>query len=640
MTPDSSFKANLRNAFSVFKWEMKNRATSLAVYGILSAVLTVVVLTLCIAVGVNTGADKAIQKAALIFQLVSSFGVFSLTAVFTIIYTAGNYSYLHNKRKVDMYGSLPISSTVLYLSKTASTFLFSIIPALFFFSVISIISLILGQPLVAETLELYVHIIIGTAACVAFYGLLAVCCGTTVHTVISFLAIAISYPMALNLIKAVVNAFFYGIPRIITRDNFIINALNPVGAYQGRNVIYWILFTAACTVFAAVLAKKRRSDRAQNSFAYFLPAYAVKLIVSFICGMSLGVLFGSLNALANGMLGFLFGFVLGSVPAYIIVHLIFYKNFDSLIKTSIPFAVMAAVTLAAVVICDVDILGFNTYVPSENMVESAGIVYPKDVIGAEKTIPRIASECSDDFSDAETIKEIIEIHQRTVEDFHMNSQIKFSNVWYNLFLDGFEEIIGSDSSYCIGYKLKNGTEVIRHYRLNLMRYIGSSDSSESYYEREKMIEEIVDSEQYTQNYFSIDCINRDMLRGFTLEKSLYSDKGRIVLAENEKVSAEKFKEDCQKLYDALKKDNVNLKENKSNYKNLKLRIIYDDKNRVQSSRLLHTIMQLSDRNNPRVYFTEDSVNTIRALESLGLINSDGEVNTDSPYYISYEQSER
>jgi hypothetical protein len=131
-----------------------------------------------------------------------------------------------------------------------------------------------------------------------------------------------------------------------------------------------------------------------------------------------------------------------------------------------------------------------------------------------------------------------------------------------------------------------------------------------------------------------------MLHGFTLEKNNYDDDGKIVLAENEKVSSEKAKGDCQKLYDALKKDKVNLKEKNSDYKNLKLCITYYDKNRVQSSRLLHTIMQLSDRNNPRVYFTGDSVNTINALESLGLINNNGELNTESPYYISYKESER
>lgn len=645
MTSDSSFKANLKNAFSVFKWEMKNRVASLAVYGILLTTLTVIALTLCLSFAVNLGTEEAFPRSALIFQIASSYCVFLLTIAFTIIFTAGNYSYLHNKRKVDMYGSLPVSSTLLYLSKTASAFLFSIIPALFFFGFISTVSLVLGQPLVNETIELYVHIIIGTAACVAFYGLLAVCCGTTIHTVISFFAISISYPIALNFIKSVVNAFYNGIPNIITKDNFIINALNPVRAYSGSNVIYWILFSAACVVFSAVLAKKRRSDRAQNSFANFLPAYAVKLILSFICGMGLGVLFGSLNVLLNGMLGFVFGFLLGSVTAYIIVHLIFYKNFDGLIKTSIPFAAMAAVTLAAVFVCNIDILGFNEYVPPADSVETAGIVYPKDIIGTVKTVPQIASECSDDFSDAETVKEIIAIHQKTIDEFKRSAQKKFSNVWYNLFLEDFDDFIGSDS-YCIGYKLKNGTEVIRHYRFNMLNYFAEADSG-NYYASEnilkEMINKIVESEQYTKNYFSIECISQDMLRSFTLETFNYAGNygGKIILAENEKVSAEKAKEDCRKLYDALKKDNANFKKRNNGDINLKLSVSYDVENADKGSGLLSVVTDsIRNEDLERIFFTEDSVNTIEVLKSLELIDSEGELNTDSPYFISNQKSKR
>ena len=95
------------------------------------------------------------------------------------------------------------------------------------------------------------------------------------------------------------------------------------------------------------------------------------MLVSFLAGMFLGVLFGSVNVL-GGYAGFVFGFILASVPVYIIVHLILYRGFSKLIKTSIPLGALIIVSCVGVALCCFDAFGYNSYVPKTQDIKSAG----------------------------------------------------------------------------------------------------------------------------------------------------------------------------------------------------------------------------------------------------------------------------
>lgn len=87
--------------------------------------------------------------------------------------------------------------------------------------------------------------------------------------------------------------------------------------------------------------------------------------------MFLGVLFASVNVL-GGYAGFVFGFILASVPVYIIVHLILYRGFSKLIKTSIPLGTLIVFSCVGVALCCFDAFGYNSYVPKTQDIKSAG----------------------------------------------------------------------------------------------------------------------------------------------------------------------------------------------------------------------------------------------------------------------------
>lgn len=481
MTSTASFKDKIKQAYSIFKWDLKACSGTLVVFAILASVFMVIILTLCMVVAFssNSSAENGMISlfqivdsnqfsiAVQAFQILSSLMVYFLTIVFTIFYTIKVFSYLHNKRKADLYGALPVSRITLFLSKTATAFLLSIVPAMFFMGIMSLISVCMGQPIVADASQFYAKLIMGTLACVSAYGLISVCCGTTINSVIMFITVCVAYPLSAMFVKGVAGSFFQGLYLGIFKDNFIMNALNPLAAYDGINIIYWLVFSAVCLVTASLLAKKRKAERAQSSFAYYLPCHIIKVLVAFLIGMFLGTIFGALNVFGYGYCGFVFGFVLGSVPAFIICHLIFYKGFSKLLKTAVPLGGLIVVVVIGMALCNFDLIGYNSFLPNTDEVESAGFIdssycYLKN---GEK-VGSLAKGAATDFSDKDDVKEIIAYHKLLISGTNVESDQKFAGVWSDMITDNLD--FDYYTSYAVAYKLNSGKTVTRVYKGNDM----------------------------------------------------------------------------------------------------------------------------------------------------------------------------
>lgn len=474
MTSTASFKDKIKQAYSIFKWDLKACSGTLVVFSILATVFMIVILTLCLVMGFSTNQvnqngyvsttvnTSLLAFASQLFQMATSSMIYALTVIFTIFYTVKVFSYLHNKRKADLYGALPVSRITLFLSKTATAFLLSLVPAMFFMGIMTLISVCLGQPIVTDASMMYPKLIMGTFACVSAYGLISVCCGTTINSVIMFISVCIAYPLSAMFFVGVIGSFFPGLYLGIFKDSFIMNALNPLAAYNGVNLIYWLLFSVVCLVVASFLAKKRKAERAQSSFAYYLPCHIIKIIVAFLIGMFLGVTFGALNVFGYGYLGFIFGFVLGSVPAFIICHLIFYKGFSRLLKTSAPLAGLIVVVMLGMAFCDFDMVGYNNFLPKSDEVESAGFIDSEYCYQNDKSeIGRLTKDAATDFSDKDNINTIVSYHNSLISETKQVSSEKYACVWEYIIANNLP--VGTDQTYSIAYKLNSGKTVTRVY---------------------------------------------------------------------------------------------------------------------------------------------------------------------------------
>lgn len=480
-----SFKSKFKQGLSMFKWDLKSCSGPLIVYGILAVVFLVIVLTICLVLGGTLDADlsgivvadlpynsylsneqlNAFNLSILAFQEGAQGIIGLLTLIFTIFYTIKIFSYLHNKRKADMYGSLPISRITLYLSKLITAFVLSAVPAAVFLGIVALVAACCGVTVTVGMMIL--QIIIGSLACISAYGLVAVCCGTTFNTVVMFLAVCISYPLTMQLVAGTVSSFFYGSNPNAIFNSVFSNLLNPFAAYNGDYVIYWLIFTAVCVAVALLLVRKRRAERAQSSFAYYLPCHLVKVLVSLLMGMFLGIVFGSMNVFGNGLLGFIFGFVLASVPSFIIAHLIFYKGFSRLVRTLPYLAALVIIGVGGMTLMAFDVFGYNSYLPSVDSIQSAGFYDARKVYTtSEDEVPGLISSMSGDFTDEESKQAIIDMHAQVLdnepEDPSTEISNKFIAVWEKIFANALMED-AYETSYGFSYKLNNGMTVTRMY---------------------------------------------------------------------------------------------------------------------------------------------------------------------------------
>lgn len=673
MTSTVSFKEKLKQAYSVFKWDLKSCSGTMAVYAILAAVFTTIILTLCLVIGfyaqdtytnslaisslaVAPDMSNAVAVAVKVFQIIASQMIYFLTIIFAIIYTVKVYSYLHNKRKADLYGSLPISRIMLFVSKSASAYLFTLIPAMFFLGIIFIISMCLGQPIVNEAIDIYVKLLMGTLASISAYGLISVCCGTTINSVIMFIAVCIAYPLSAMFIKGVANGFFCGTYTGIFKDHFIMNALNPLAAYDGINIIYWLIFSAVCIVASAFLVKRRKAERAQASFAYYLPCHIVKILVAFLVGMFLGVLFGSLNVLGDGYLGFVFGFILGSVPAFVITHLIFYKGFSKLLKTSIPLGGLVVVVVVVMAICNYDVFGYNEFIPNANDVQSAGLIDAENFYRESNSeLNKIVRSSAEDFTDKDSINSIISSHSSILADKDFSSDKKFQSVWYDMFVDNMNIGI-NETQYSFAYKMNDGSIVTRIYSTSVYDSFSSNSIDTS---------SIVKTKTYTEKYTAALNANQSDISRVTVKTT--SNAGCTT------DNTDKSKEDFAKVLEAFRKDfkadngdisavlspsdsDVSLYSDYSglssyyesndfiDYKQLYPDAVcllqvntgsddYSDVSNIFTALLYGNYSVYDNMSKQETYLIPKSyTNTISALKEIGVLNSDNTINEDSDYY--------
>lgn len=572
MTQKTSFKSRLKQMLSFFLSDLKSCNTFLIVFGIISAVAITVCFTICVVLGNDSSFSMMLSALSItgiansgigeieLFQYSSASLVYLISIVFTIIYTVRIYSYLHNKRKADLYGSLPIGRATLFIAKSVSAYLMSIIPAIFFLSLISIISVCSGHSVVSEVTKLFPEICMGTLASISFFGLIAICCGTMLNSVLMFIAVCVAYPLSAIFIKGTVVGCFDGFYVGIFKDSVIMNALNPLAAYDGINVIYWLIFSVVCIALGAFLAKKRKAERAQSAFAFHLPCYIIKVLVSFLAGMFLGVLFGSMNVF-GGYAGFVFGFILASVPVYIIVHLILYRGFSKLIKTSIPLGALIIVSCVGVALCCFDAFGYNSYVPKTQDIKSAGFYEANSNYQAKgSAVGKNLKDMADDITDKDTIANILEAHYQLVDNRNYSVKNKFKNTWVSMFKDNvpvFSEI-SKNPDYAFAYTLNNGNIVTRTYSS-----ASAFDETESYLSstyNELDTSDIIYSKGYIKAYSPLvkadyKDINTFIVAGFdgkatddkhpdfVSSKIIYTDDdGTISYSKNYKNAAEKIKE--------------------------------------------------------------------------------------------------
>lgn len=504
----------------LYIWALKRNKSVIIIYSLFLIVFGPVMTMYFMSTSSTYGYDyKDLNLIILIlFQIISAF--------FTFVSSLKTFSYLHNKRSVDMFGALPANRTTMYTSHLLAG-LTSIAVPYFVFSIITIA--ITARS--GDTLKFGLYTIGSTLlmifAAYIFTSLVAYCCGTVVDTAIITIGANGIWLGIISLYFGFITEMIPGVDFESIIDTPLLVMFAPYGFslmgtiyYQNEQVgslvslfIWNMIYIAGFLFVALIAANKRKAETSQNGFSVKWLPMVIKAGASIVCGGFIGFISAEVSHSGyNNMFVFCFWYAIIGFVAFAILHIIFARGLKGkVIPSLLTYLGTTAVAIAILFGFSFGI-GIDVYVPSPVTVKSVQF----DGM---------------DFKDPENIKTVTEIHKiitkgirkENIYPYYLGSESYSYDYPVTTYdeetvtnelpsdLDGVikdgEYYIERDPSknyYVIGntifrfrYKRKIGFGVTRDY------YLYPTDYRKKCYDYDKLSELIMklySSEEYKKNY--------------------------------------------------------------------------------------------------------------------------------------------
>lgn len=436
-------------------------------------------------------AEKLLDIVNMTIGLKNPLNAASIAGAAIIIALTG-FMFLHSRKQVDFYHSIPVKRELLFAAKFLNGIL--IVLSMYLLNMFLAIGI-----LAMNGIELSVLIPAGLVAFMVHaggylinYGLMTVAVMLTGNFFVSILGgmVLFSYiPAMIALVQGLMYLFYATInTRGIYVDLMMVNS-SPISYYikvvvEGAGMKleeYGQLMDSVSVMFAAgtgmavvslFLYKKRPSESAGKAMAFKITKAPIKILLVVPITIAASILFWNIY---YSIPWAVFGFVIGLVVTHAIVEIIYHFEFTKLFANLHHMAFSAAVALAVIAVFRFDLTGYDRYKPEEKEFEYAtiyamslhenmdyGLPYYYENNGSTHQSWRYMSmdQYAIDnmkFTDYEVVSKLADAGimeaEREKEDKYANlDHVNSSGFW--TFLE-------------VGYKLTNGKTVYRNYHVNV-----------------------------------------------------------------------------------------------------------------------------------------------------------------------------
>lgn len=311
-------------------------------------------------------------------------------AVFVLAVVVGTvmFAYLHDRRKVDFYHSLPVSREKLYAVNYATGAVCVLVPYLVMraLTMVCAHAMGFGAALGLKTLlGVIVSDMIFFLLLFAMSALATIVCGNTIIALLLQLWVFFA-PVTVQMLREGLLSLFcktYGGDMSTVLNNL---RLSPAVQYftvsgtkyssgmaddfqlAGQSALGLLLVYAAAAAFFIVLGmfafRVRKSERAGTALAFRGLCLPVKVFMCLVMGL--------VSALGFHLIGGEFwmwpGLVFGVIIFHAIVEIIYAFDFRALVKHPVQLVVILAAAAAIMVGAQNDVLGFDRWLPDESKV--------------------------------------------------------------------------------------------------------------------------------------------------------------------------------------------------------------------------------------------------------------------------------
>lgn len=411
-----------------------------------------------------------------------------------IVLAITGFMYLHSRKQVDFYHSIPVRRELLFLVKYLDGFL--IVLSMYLLNMFFAVG-VFGANGVGPSVTAGPSLIVMAVHMVGFlliYGLMTIAVILTGNFFVSILGgiTLFSYvPALIALIQGLMHLFFVTVNlRNVPVSDWIIHGspisyytwLVGVGAGEKPENYGTLLGNAGMALIAALLMgaaamllyRRRPSESAGRAMAFSVTKAPIKILITVPITVCAAVLFWSAY---HSLPWAIFGFALGLVITHGIIEMIYHFDFRKLLANPLHMGISALLALAVIAVFRYDLVGYDHYLPAESELESASIYgyglrdwndYGLPVKSETRSAYQWNYMDGGDYAaanmtltDYPAISAIAACGIETAESAREN-QIR--NRWEaGQYEDGYWV------SLEVGYRLRNGKQVFRTYNMNLSK---------------------------------------------------------------------------------------------------------------------------------------------------------------------------
>ncbi|QAT48475.1 hypothetical protein EQM14_01040 [Caproiciproducens sp. NJN-50] len=388
----------------------------------------------------------------------------AIVLLFCAILCISLFGYMQKKRSVDLFHALPVSRESLLLGRWCAGLTILSVPVILDFLSLWIIGAAYGvsvMPGYQTPLALMLWVLLMGAAAFTFCMFMMICTGTTLDAVLSALGINAGYPLLIFCVYKIAGMLLPGFPGDAFQHLAVLTAFAPFAAAFAAVMklqslwflVWWLAMTGLLLSGSVLLYHRRRSESAEDNFAFPLPKLLVRFLVTAVGGLGFGLfLCGTANANTN----FFIGVIFGSLAAHVIVEALYSRGFHRMKGSFAWYGVFAVAFVAFYGVLCTGLFGYDTRVPDASQVESIGInsdsywtgsgsqlVYNENFRNRIYTLsPAIRQE--------ENIKTVVGIHQDLIRQYRSGSVYTLKKNMGN--------------SLTLSYRMKDGSVFTRSYR--------------------------------------------------------------------------------------------------------------------------------------------------------------------------------
>lgn len=407
------------------------------------------------------------------------FLIIPIVVLFTFIISVENFRFMHKRGSIDLFNSLPLRRTTIFLSVYCSGLSLVLIPIIINF----LLCLVLcdgNNVLLLSIIHNFAYIVLAVISSFTLSAFVAVCSGTTIDMIISVLVINLIYPCLICLILFLSSTILPGCNILNLRKNTLVTAIAPYASafvpfinykisesysYPQRTdmlfIIWWIIFSVLLFVISFNMYKKRKNEKTQLSFEYSFPVIVIKCISILVFSVGAAIIF--LKFVGYSHLSFWIGAIIGAIIGYLVLESIYSRGFKNIVLNIKYCFVMLCVLLLIYLLLVFGWLGYDTRIVKESEINSVEIsgnalneimkhyssVEDAYIIDNEKVSLDI------NLKDERSIQEVYNLHQRILS--HLKNKRGYP---YNP-IDATK-----NKDITIKYNLKDGSEFIRSYSIN------------------------------------------------------------------------------------------------------------------------------------------------------------------------------